>query len=177
MERFSTRLFLIKFALEGTCLTSSFFGATSTVWKQLRQDDRSRAFRSQRASPGFNSCFFIEKNRGKSHFSAGRLPKTSYFTCLERHAARLDALGPSKSIEYIEVFIDFHVFCRYPRPSNAQEPVLEPFGSHLEPFGPHLEAILEPSGSQYVEFGYDLGRYPRLSNAQEAILELFGSHF
>ena len=92
--------------------------------------------------PRFQPIVFYRKNWENSHFCAGRPQKTSYFTCPERHAARLDALGPSKSIENIDVFSDFYVFCCSPTPSNAQETVLEPFRSH--PFWCHFGAIWEP---------------------------------
>ena len=134
MERFSTHLFLIKFAFDDTCLMSSFFlcnfndlEATSAGWSFTR-------FPFSACKPRFLHIVFYRENRGKSHFCAGRPQKTSYFTCPERHAAQLDALEPSKSIGNIEVFCDVHVFCCSPTPSNAQEPVLEPFGSHLGPF-------------------------------------------
>ena len=186
MERFSTHLFQIQFVFDDTCLTSSIFWCNFSDLEATSAGSL-KCFPFSACKPRFLHMLFHRENRGKSHFCAGRPQKTSYFTCPERHAARWDALGPSKSIENMMVFSDFHVFCCSPTPSNAQAPVLEPFGSHLEPFWCHLGVILGPSGSHFVQFGCPSGRsslicgtfrrYPRPPNAQEAILELFGSYF
>ena len=134
----------------------------------------SLGFLSINSMKNFYMCFFIEKTKeirisALVAFKKHRILRV--WSAMWRRDWTPWGLQKVSEISRFSAIFTYFVSIRGHRTHK------NPSWSHLELFGRHLGAILEPSGSQYVEFGYDLGRYPRLSNAQEAILELFGSHF